>query len=151
MVGHELRCAKLAPALETYPIKLIFNIIELKMTDNTGMTYDFICFTDLAYEFEFCGKKEAETKIKRRLKYYKAGEYSQERVDYIRQLKIDLYSEISQTSKSKYFRKSKSEYSAFEDFNLEQMRTDYNKKYDKLNKNELGRMIIFAIYLYHMR
>lgn len=121
------------------------------MTDNRGMTYDFICFTDLAYEFDFCEKKEAENKIKRKLKYYKSGEYNQERVDYIRQLKNDLYSEILKQTKSKYFHRSKSNYADQEDFDFEQMTIDYNKKYDKLNKNELSRMVLYAIYLYHMR
>ena len=73
-----------------------------KMTDNKEQTYDFICFTDLAYEFDFSEKKEIEKKIKRRLKYYNLGDYKQDRVEYIRQLKNDLYSEISKTTKSKY-------------------------------------------------
>ena len=57
------------------------------MTDDKTQTYDFICFTDLAYEFDVCEKKEIEKKIKRRLKYHDLGDYNQGRVDYIRQLK----------------------------------------------------------------
>ncbi len=121
------------------------------MTDNNSQTYDYICFTDLAYEFDFSEKSEIEKKIKRRLKYHKLGDYNQDRVDYIRQLKNDLYLEISQTTKSKYFHKSKSNYADLEDFNIDRMTTDYNKKFNKVDKNELMGMINFAIYLYHMR
>lgn len=121
------------------------------MTDDKEQTYDFICFTDLAYEFDFSDKKEIEKKIKRRLKYHKLGNYNQERVDYIRQLKNDLHSEISRTTKSKYFHKSKSNYADLADFNIDQMTDDYYKKYDKVDKGELMGMINFSIYLYHMR
>ena len=96
-------------------------------------------------------KKEVEKKIKRRLKYHKLGEYKQERVDFIRQLKNDLYSEISQTTKSKYFHKSKSNYTNIADFNIERMTADYFKKYNTVDRNELTGMINFAIYLYHLR
>ena len=121
------------------------------MTDIKGQTYDFICFTDLAYEFDFSEKKKIEQKIKRRLKYHKLGDYNQERVDYIRQLKDDLYSEISSNAKSKYFNKSESNYAELADFNIDQMASDFVKKYDKVDGNELRGMINFAIYLYHLR
>ena len=121
------------------------------MTEEKGQTYDFICFTDLAYEFDFSEKKEIEKKIKRRLKYYKLGDYKQDRVDYIRELKNDLYSEISKTTKSKYFHKSKSNYADLADFDFDRMTDDYNEKYDKMDKDELKGMINFAIYLYHLR
>jgi len=121
------------------------------MTDDNAQTYDFICFTDLAYEFDFSDKKEIEKKIKRRLKYHKLGDYEQDRIDYIRQLKDDLYSEISRTTKSKYFHKSKSNYADLADFNIDRMTADYCKKYDKVDKDELMGMINFSIYLYHLR
>ena len=56
------------------------------MTQTSEQSYDFICFTDLAYEFDFSDTKKAEKKIKRILKYYNLWEYDQERVDYIREL-----------------------------------------------------------------
>jgi len=121
------------------------------MTDNKEQTYDFICFTDLAYEFNISDKKEIEKKIKRRLKYHKLEEYNQERVDYIRQLKNDLCTEISMRDKSKYYHKSKSEFSDLEDFDIDRMCGDLYKRYSKLDKEELKGMINFAIYLYHLR
>lgn len=121
------------------------------MTNNINQTYDFLCFTDLVYEFDVSKKKEVEKKIKRRLKYYKLGEYNQERVDYIRQLKNELYSEIAQTTQSKYFHKLESNYTELADFDVEQMTIDYHTQYNTIDKNELMEMIKFAIYLYHLR
>lgn len=121
------------------------------MSQENEQTYDLICFTDLAYEFDFSDKKEVEKKIKHRLKYYKLGDYSQERVEYIRQLKNDLYQEISLQTKSKYFSKSKSNYADLADFRFEKMNTDYLGKYSKINESDMKGILNFAIYLYHMR
>ncbi len=38
--------------------------------DPENPSYDFICFSDLAYEFNDSDQIETESKIKRRLKYY---------------------------------------------------------------------------------
>lgn len=121
------------------------------MPEDEKQTYHFICFTDLAYEFDFSDKKEIEKKIKRRLKYYKLGEFNQSRVDYIRTLKDDLYREISSGTKSRYFNKSKSNYADLSDFNIERMTTDYAKKYEQVAEKEMIGIINFAVYLYHMR
>lgn len=121
------------------------------MATDKEQTYDFICFSDLAYEFNFSDKKEIEKKIKQRLKYHSLGQYNQERVEYIRQLKNDLYSEISKTTKSKYFHKSKSNYDDLADFDSDRMTTDFSNQYDKVDKDELKEMIKFAVYLYHLR
>lgn len=120
-------------------------------TSSKGQTYDFICFTDLAYEFNIESRREVEKKIKRRLKYHKLGDYNQERVDYIRRLKDDLYAEISRTTKSGYFQKSPSLYADLADFDIARMTADYHKKYDTVNKDELKGMIEFSVYLHHMR
>ena len=121
------------------------------MSDNNNQTYDFICFTDLAYEFSAADQKKIENKIKRRLKYHKLGAYDQERVAYIRRLKDDLSSEISHPAKSKYYQKSNSEFSALDDFDRLRMTAEFNLKYPVINKNELMAMIDFAIYLLYLR
>ena len=107
--------------------------------------------TDLAYEFEFSDKNEAEKKIKRRLKYYKLGDYSQDRVEYVRALKNDLHQEISLQTKSKYFSKSKSNFADLSDFKLEKMSSDYLEKYNQICETDMKRILNFAIYLYHLR
>jgi hypothetical protein len=124
---------------------------KAKMNDKQLRTYDSICFTDLAYELIFPDRKKIEQKIKRRLKYHKLGDFNQERVDYIRELKNELYAEISKTNQSNYFHKSKSDYASLSDFDFEKMTEDFHKKYDQLDQEELKGMICFAIHVYYMR
>ena len=121
------------------------------MTKSSEQTYDYICFSDLAYEFDFSDPQEAEKKIKRKLKYHNLGNYEQERVEYIRGLKNELYNEISLHSKSKYFNKGKSNFAEFTDFNIEKMKCEYLEKYEKVNDSDMAGILNFAIYLYHMR
>jgi len=121
------------------------------MKDNQKQTYDLICFTDLAYELDLSDKPEIEKKIRRRLKYHKLGDFKQERVDYIRRLNNDLYSEISNPMKSKYFHKRNSNFADLADFDFDRMTEDYHNKYDEVDKEDLKGMINFAIYLYYMR
>jgi hypothetical protein len=67
-------------------------------------TYYLICFADLAYEFDATQKKKVEAKIRRRLNYYALGEYDQEKVDYIRELKDELRNEITSAATSKFYK-----------------------------------------------
>lgn len=117
----------------------------------SSKSYDSILFGKLVYEFSFTDKTETEKKIKQSLKYYKLGPYNQERVDYIRQFKNDLYTEISKTNNSTYYKKTPSVYAEMEDFNVEQMTENFHNTYNKLDKNELRGMIGYAIYLYYQR
>lgn len=116
-----------------------------------NQTYEFICFSDLAYEFDSSIKKEIEKKIKRRLKYHKLGNYNQDRVDYIREIKNDLLKEISLGPKSKFYTKSNSVYSELSDFKIEEMQSYYHQKYNKIENDEMTGFINFSIYLYHLR
>ena len=119
--------------------------------ETQNQSYEFICFSDLAYEFNEPDKKEVESKIKRRLKYYKLGNYDQEIVDYLRNLRNDLFTEISKKSKSKFYHKSKSNYADLKDFDFEKILNYYSEKYPKIEKTELAGMINFSIYLFYMR
>lgn len=121
------------------------------MAKTSKETYDYICFSDLAYELDYSEPKEIEKKIKRRLKYYNLGEYEQERIDYIRKLKNDLYQEISLESKSKYYKKSASNFTELNDFDIEKMKSDFLKKYNKIDSSDMDRILNFAVYLYHIR
>ena len=122
-----------------------------KLTNEQENAYEYVCFCNLAYEFDFSDKKEAERKIRRKLKYHQLGEYDQERVDYVRELKNDLYLEILLQTRSKYFWKSKSYYADSEDFDFDRMLSDYTSKYDRITESDIGRILNFAIYLYHLR
>lgn len=121
------------------------------MAKNKNQTYNSICLGNLVYEFNLSDQKETEKKIKRRLKYYGLGDYDQEKVDYLQVFKNELCSEISDGMKSKYYKKSKSNFTALEDFNIEQMKSDYLKKYKQISESEMYWILKFAIYIYHLR
>ncbi|WP_292008585.1 hypothetical protein [Chryseobacterium sp.] len=116
-------------------------------------TYDFVCFSDLAFEFQTSDSKEVEVKIKRKLILYNLGTYDQKRVDYIRNFKNDLYQEISKSKESKYFETASkvSDYDEYSDFNFDKMINDYRKKYSKIKPSDLYDMVNYAIYLYNLK
>lgn len=113
-------------------------------------TYDFICFSELAYEWDSSAKKNTETKIRKRLKSIN-WEYNQQRIDYIRSLRNDLFNEISLSDKSKYFTKSNLEYADLSDFNIKQMETEFKMNYGEINNEDLLNIIEFAVYLFYVR
>jgi len=121
------------------------------MAQQSKQTYDYICFSDLAYESVFTDAIEIEHKIKRRLKYYNLARYDQERVDAIRKLKNDLQEEISLHSKSKYYNKSRCDYADLADFNLAKMKADLLKRYPKITDLDMTQILNFAVYLYYLR
>ena len=120
------------------------------MTKQTH-TYDDICFSVLVYEFPHVEKNESEKKIKRKLSYYKAGKYDQQRVDYMREFKDELSNELSSPAKSIYYKKTGGEYAELVDFDIDRMKTDLLKKYNKLDGDEMHSFITFSIYIYYLR
>lgn len=114
-------------------------------------SYDFICFSNLAYEFSLGDKTDIEKSIKRKLKYYNLGPYIQEKVDYIRQLKNELYLKINQCAPKYYYRNPNSKFADPKDFNFELLVNDYLKKYPQISKEDMGGIVNFAIYLYYLR
>ena len=115
-------------------------------------TYDFICGTTLIWEFNVSEIKETNQKIRRKLKYYKLGDFDQYRIDYLRSMKNELKAEIQLYQKSKYFKKSKkSKYADYADYDIEIMVSDFVGKYEKISKSDMYGIINYAIYLYYLR
>ncbi|EIJ40340.1 MULTISPECIES: hypothetical protein [Galbibacter] len=113
-------------------------------------TYDFVSFSELAYEWELADKDVVESKIKRRIKSLNE-KYNQVRVNNIRSLRHELFEEISLENKSKYFIESQGKFADIGDFNLDQMVIDYNEKYTEINNSDLVNIIEFAVYLFYVR
>lgn len=114
-------------------------------------SYSFICFSELAYEFSIIDRLEIEKKIERKLKYNNLENYNQEIVNNIRVLRNELYEEISLRKNSKYFIKSTSKYSSLEDFDIDKMEIDFKEKYNNLNKEDLLKILNFAVYIFYLR
>jgi hypothetical protein len=114
-------------------------------------TYDEICFSVLVYEFAHVDKKDSEKKIKRKLNYYKAGKYDQERVDYVRKFKEELCTELSSPATSIYYKKAGGEFAELIDFDVSRMKNDLLNKYNQINDSDMYSFINFSIYLYYLR
>jgi hypothetical protein len=115
------------------------------------LTYNFICFSELVYEWDFSDKLDVENRIKKRIKSLKNEIYDQSKIEYIRELRNELFKEISLRSKSKYFIITNSHYADLEDFDIEKMKADYQERYNKLNLEDLFKILNFAVYVFYMR
>jgi hypothetical protein len=119
--------------------------------DEKTHSYNQICFSVLAYEFNDSEIKDSERKIKRRLKYHRAGTYDQQRVDMMRTLKNDLKTEISLLDKSRYFLGCKGAYSALEDFDTSRMIRDFSREHPLVDITEFPEIMNFALFVYYLR
>ena len=121
------------------------------MEDSKERSYDYLIFTHLVSQTDPSEKEKIEKEIKERLAQFKLGDYNQAQVDYIRQFKNELISEIKFIGKSKYFHKVKSRYSELEDFNIDLMTSDFHKKFDRLDKGDLKTMISHAVWYHYLK
>lgn len=121
------------------------------MTVKGKPSYDYICFSELVYEFDDSVRKNVETKIKRRLKYYAAGAFDAERADLLRGLKKEMYAEITSGCASPHFKKTDSPYTVLADFDTAGMAADYCAKYPAVAQEDMAYMVQFAVYLFYTR
>lgn len=114
-------------------------------------TYDFICFSELAYEWDESDREKVEIKLKNRINKITNQKYNQNRVDYIRLLRNELFGEISLRNESKYFINNNLKYADLGDFDSNKMLLDFMKKYDQINETDLLNIIEMAIFLFYVR
>jgi hypothetical protein len=114
-------------------------------------TYESEALGALAYEFPFSNKAEAETKIKRRLKRKKLGNYDPERINLLRALKDELQQEISKGEKSAWFtHRHDHRYVDMRDFNIDQLAKRMIKRYPHVPKKEINHFVPFCVFLYYL-
>lgn len=105
----------------------------------------------LAYEFDFSDPLETETKIKRKLKEENLGAFDPTRIDLLREFKNKIQQEVHLWNKSKYYKKSKQQYAALEDYDRERMSSDYIEQFPEIPESTVTRFVDYAVYLYYMR
>jgi hypothetical protein len=105
----------------------------------------------LVWESPFDDPKEAERKIRRRLRYHDIGPYQQERVDLLRRLKNETYREIRREGQSRYFAGQRGEDSAVEDFDINRLIGDLAASYPDVPREAIERFIPWVIYLHYLR
>ena len=121
------------------------------MKGKTDLSYEFLIFRELIYEYDASQREAVEAKIKRKLKYHGLAPYNQEKIDYIRNLKIELSNEIKLQGNSKYFEKTLSKYAEIEDFDINRMVRDYGESYPKLSEENINQMIGWGVHWFHTR
>ena len=113
--------------------------------------YDNAALEFLVYEFNDDEKTDINNKIKRKVKKNNLGEYNQEHIDYLREIKNTIKTEIEKYHKSKYYTQKHGESSNINDFDTEGMANDYSKKYEKISENVISTFIELAVYVYYLR
>ncbi len=113
--------------------------------------YEEAVLSILAYEFPSDDKREAEAKIKRKLRSKKLGRYDQERIDLLRRFKEAVQTEISKWQKSKYYAASHGEFADMKDFDRGQMADEFAAEFPTIPRQTIARFVEFAVYLYYLR
>ena len=132
---------------------MLFNlkVINHIIMNERNETYDFICFSELAYEWNGSDREKVEIKIKNRINKLVNQKYNQKRVDYIRLLRNELFEEISLRNESKYYINNNLKYADLGDFDSNKMLLDFTRKYNQISETDLLNIIEMAIYLFYMR
>ena len=113
--------------------------------------YDKAALGFLVYEFHQDDISETNKKIKRKLKRDKLGDFNEERIKLLRELKDSVKKEINKITNSKYYTPIDGKYSDINDFDSEKMAEDYSKKYESISRSVITNFIEFSIYVYHLR
>ena len=114
-------------------------------------TSDSVILDVLAYEVGFDDPREAEGKIRRRLRNHGLGPYQQSRVDLLRRFKNEIQGEIHRNKRSRYYVGSHGVYAAMEDFDVERLTQDLSASYPDLPREEIAAFVPRAIYYYFLR
>lgn len=121
------------------------------MKGKTQLSYEYLIFRELIYEYDSSQRENVEAKIKRKLKYYGLAPYDQKIIDHIRSLKETLSNEVRLQGSSKYFNKTPSEFAQIEDFDIERMVADYKTLYADLSEKDIRDMIGWGVHWFHTR
>lgn len=95
--------------------------------------------------------KDAERRIKRRLRYHNLGPYQQERVELLRHLNDETYSEIRRYDQSRYFAGRHGKHSDVKDFDIDRWVADLSASYPDVPRAALEGFIPWAIYWHYLR
>jgi len=116
------------------------------------MSYNFIVYSELVYEFNDNEITETDIKIKKKLKYYKKGDYNQQVVNRLRLLRNDLQKELSNPLISKYYNKnSQKEFSDPTDYDFQGLLNHYSSNYIEVSEEDMIGILNISIYVYYLR
>ena len=105
----------------------------------------------LVYEFRSDEREASETKIKKRLRYYKLAPYKQEEVDLLRSFKDSLQKEIGRHHRSKYYVAAHGKFAAMEHFDVPRIVSEYHAIFPTIDISEIEWFVPFAVFTYYLR
>jgi hypothetical protein len=117
----------------------------------TKRTADSTMLDVLVYEFPFDDRRDAERRIKQRLRYHHLGPYCRERVDLLRRFVAKVSAEIHSGSSSCFYLGSHGRFAALEDFDLAGLARDLARAFPQIRKTTIKCFVPCAIYLYYLR
>ena len=117
-----------------------------------SVSYDYAAFCVLVYEFPGDAPKEADRKIRGALRRRKLGPFDPGRISLIRDIKNHLQQELGATNQpSTYFRGPTGQFASPEDFDFAGLLDELARRYDSVDRGDLGRMINLALYVNYLR
>ena len=113
--------------------------------------YDDAVLGILAYEFSSDDTREAEVKIRRKLRAKKLGRYDRRRIDILRRLKDEVRAEVGKGPASKYYTRPRGEFADIRDFDRDRMARELAAAFPEVPRQSIIQFIEYAIYLYYLR
>lgn len=110
-----------------------------------------IAFGFLAYEFSRDDPGKADEKIRRSLRNHGFRRFPQSKIEFLRNLKNELQTEIGRGMKSQYFLQCPSKRAGLYDFDIDRLTEALVLQFPGLSINRVKSFVRFAIFLYWMR
>lgn len=121
-------------------------------TATQSESYDYAAFSILVYEFPGDDPSEANRKIRRALTRKHLGTFDAARISLLRDIKNYLQQELGATNQpSKHFRGPVSTSASPQDFDQEGLLDELSRRFDTVDRTDLGRMISIALYVNYLR
>jgi hypothetical protein len=115
-------------------------------------TYEWECLAILAHETSDDEPRDAERKIKARLRQKGLGPYDQAKVDRLRSLKNEVRDEFSLPSqRSRYFLGCKSGWADFADYNLQRLTSDLATRFPDIAVENIAGMVHLSAFMHYIR
>jgi hypothetical protein len=114
-------------------------------------TYEVEVLNVLAYEFSSSDQREAERKIKRRLRKKKLGAYDQTRIAALRAFKDDVQGELGKSDQSEYYTEPQGMYAEMQDWDVERLAQAMKARHSGLPETAIDSFLPFAILLYYLK
>ena len=119
---------------------------------NNSSSYEWECLAILANEISDDDPRDAERRIKTKLRQKKLGPYDQARIERLRSLKNEVRSEFSlPCHDSRYFLGCKSGWADFADYDLQRLATDLATRFPDIALDNITGIVRLSAFLHYIR